>query len=155
MHLTLNYIKSKIYLLEAYMSYNKNMSDNSALSRYLNENITLEQSRRNRAEKERRARERREHTIGRDVEITGTLLDDFFRDYNIPAVEVPHYQYDVLDRAMSASNADVLNGYHVQVPTSDNDDTRHTRKDMRAQAQHVDHSTDADWNTPSNNTDWR
>ena len=136
------------------MSYNRNMSDNGTLSRYLKENSTREQSRKNRAEKERRARERREHTIGRDVETTGTLLEDFFRDYNIPVVEVPHYQYDVLDRAMSASNADVLNGYHIQVPTSDNNDTRHTRRDTRAQAQHVDHSTDADWNTPSNNTDW-
>ena len=137
------------------MSYNRNMSDNSSLSRYLNESSAREQSRRNRAEKERLARERREHTIGRDVETTGTLLEDFFRDYNIPAVEVPHYQYDVLDRAMCASNADVLNGYHIQVPTSDENDTRHTRAEQKQRnAKTVDRSTDADWNNRSNNEWW-
>lgn len=115
----------------------------------INGNSTREASRQGKAEKEKRARERmrrdnpKSSFVQRDGPADDTLLADFFRDYNIPNVVIPHYQYDVLDRAMNASNADVLSGYHVEIPTTEAPDMETGRHST------VDRSTDDDWNAPS------
>ena len=142
------------------MSYKNN--EMSSMEKYLKMleekqrlDSDLEKSKRSKAQKESQVRDRlRRDNRGNNGSRSNysggaeptTRLEQFFKDYNIPSVTIPHYKYEVLEQAVSASNASVLAPYHVEIPVSEPD---------RRSKQQTTMASDDEWNAPMNSPKWR